>query len=177
MAIDFGKPLSDEQRGIVSEAIGKAIVLCEYIINDEIEDLGIKLADLPATRWRKTESRTKGVQNDFKKIKEALGKLDKDSFGVKVGSPGKYAEVYPDIPFKITLFTAFWNMKDAGTDSKAGTLIHEVSHWVIVRGTDDHGYGEDSEDLSFTLSRNNADTWEAIAESYDLPYQPENMDI
>ena len=29
-----------------------------------------------------------------------------------------------------------------GTDSKAGTLIHEMSHFDIVANTDDHVYGQ-----------------------------------
>ncbi|CAF3733890.1 unnamed protein product [Rotaria sp. Silwood1] len=31
-----------------------------------------------------------------------------------------------------------------GTDSKAGTLVHEVSHFSIVAGTDDYAYGQSS---------------------------------
>ncbi|MEO8196116.1 MAG: M35 family metallo-endopeptidase [Thermoanaerobaculia bacterium] len=28
-----------------------------------------------------------------------------------------------------------------GTDSKAGTLVHEMSHFNVVASTDDHAYG------------------------------------
>ena len=29
-----------------------------------------------------------------------------------------------------------------GTDSKGGTIIHELSHFNVVAGTDDHAYGQ-----------------------------------
>ncbi|MFZ1224247.1 MAG: M35 family metallo-endopeptidase, partial [Dokdonella sp.] len=29
-----------------------------------------------------------------------------------------------------------------GTDSRAGTLVHETSHFNVVAGTQDNGYGQ-----------------------------------
>jgi peptidyl-Lys metalloendopeptidase len=29
-----------------------------------------------------------------------------------------------------------------GTDSKGGTLVHEMSHFTVVAGTDDWAYGQ-----------------------------------
>ncbi|HWH82362.1 MAG TPA: M35 family metallo-endopeptidase [Burkholderiaceae bacterium] len=53
-----------------------------------------------------------------------------------------YAYVYPSQPYKIYVCGAFWAAPALGTDSKAGTLIHEMSHFTVVAGTDDWAYGQ-----------------------------------
>ncbi len=53
-----------------------------------------------------------------------------------------YAYVYPTQPYKIYLCGAFWQASATGTDSKAGTLIHEMSHFNVVASTDDWAYGQ-----------------------------------
>jgi peptidyl-Lys metalloendopeptidase len=40
-----------------------------------------------------------------------------------------YAYVYPTRPYAIYLCKVFWTAPMTGTDSKAGTLIHEMSHF------------------------------------------------
>jgi peptidyl-Lys metalloendopeptidase len=52
-----------------------------------------------------------------------------------------YAYVYPNQPYKIYVCQAFWNAPLTGTDSKGGTLVHEMSHFTVVAGTDDLAYG------------------------------------
>ncbi|MEO8161184.1 MAG: M35 family metallo-endopeptidase, partial [Arenimonas sp.] len=42
-----------------------------------------------------------------------------------------YAYVYPTQPYKIYVCKAFWSAPTAGTDSKGGTLIHEMSHFNV----------------------------------------------
>jgi peptidyl-Lys metalloendopeptidase len=53
-----------------------------------------------------------------------------------------YAYVYPTQPYKIYVCKAFWTAPMTGTDSKGGTLVHEMSHFNVVAGTDDHVYGQ-----------------------------------
>ena len=53
-----------------------------------------------------------------------------------------YAYVYPDDPYKIYLGKVYWTAPGTGTDSKAGTLIHEMSHFTVVADTDDVVYGQ-----------------------------------
>ena len=53
-----------------------------------------------------------------------------------------YAFVYPSQPYKIYLGRVYWTAPATGTDSKAGTLIHEMSHFTVVAGTDDVAYGQ-----------------------------------
>lgn len=53
-----------------------------------------------------------------------------------------YAYVYPTRPYEIFVCKAFWSAPMTGTDSKGGTLIHEMSHFNVVAATDDHVYGQ-----------------------------------
>ena len=52
-----------------------------------------------------------------------------------------FAYVYPDKDDKIYLGQQFCNAAVSGTDSKAGTLCHEMSHFDSVAGTKDVVYG------------------------------------
>jgi peptidyl-Lys metalloendopeptidase len=53
-----------------------------------------------------------------------------------------YAYVYPNQPYTIYVCRAFWAAPMTGTDSKGGTLVHEMSHFTVVAGTDDWAYGQ-----------------------------------
>jgi len=65
-----------------------------------------------------------------------------------------YAYVNPNDPYKIYVCNAFWAAPMTGTDSKAGTLIHEMSHFTIVANTDDWVYGQTG---AHNLALNNPD--------------------
>jgi len=84
-----------------------------------------------------------------------------------------YAYVYPTQPYTVYVCGAFWNAANTGTDSRAGTLIHEMSHFNAVAGTDDHVYGQ-SGAKSLAISNpdaalDNADSHEYFAEN--TPFQ------
>ena len=85
-----------------------------------------------------------------------------------------YAYVYPNQPYRIYLCRVFWTAPTAGTDSKAGTLIHEISHFTVVAGTDDYVYGQtNAKALAISdpdKAVNNADNHEYFAEN--TPAQP-----
>ena len=80
-----------------------------------------------------------------------------------------YAYVYPNQPYKIYLCRAFWNAPLTGTDSKGGTLIHELTHFTVVAGTDDYAYGQTAaKQLAISnpaQARANADSHEYFAEN------------
>jgi peptidyl-Lys metalloendopeptidase len=80
-----------------------------------------------------------------------------------------YAYVYPTRPYEIFVCRAFWNAPLTGTDSKAGTLVHEMSHFNVVAGTDDHAYGQSAaKSLAAsdpTRALDNADNHEYFAEN------------
>ncbi len=80
-----------------------------------------------------------------------------------------YAYVYPNDPYKIYLCRVFWQAPLTGTDSRAGTLIHEMSHFYVVADTDDFVYGQTgAKSLAITNPDNavmNADNHEYFAEN------------
>ena len=53
-----------------------------------------------------------------------------------------YAYVYSNQPYRIYLCNSFWAAPNTGTDSRAGTIIHELSHFSVVAGTNDYVYGQ-----------------------------------
>lgn len=78
-----------------------------------------------------------------------------------------YAYVYnEEEEHNIYLGGAFWKAKTGGFNSKAGTIIHELSH--RVHGTEDHVYGSsDAKKLAKedpALATTNADNYEFLAE-------------
>ena len=75
-----------------------------------------------------------------------------------------YAYVYPSQPYNIYLCQAFWSAPLSGTDSKAGTLIHEMSHFNVVAGTDDVVYGQAG---ARTLADENPDAAITNADSHE----------
>ena len=80
-----------------------------------------------------------------------------------------YAYVYPTQPYKIYVCNAFWSAPPTGTDSKAGTLVHEMSHFNVVAATDDWAYGQTA-CKSLALKKparaiDNADSHEYFAEN------------
>lgn len=79
-----------------------------------------------------------------------------------------YAYVYPDDDSKMWLGTAFWDAPAKGDNSKAGTIVHETSHYDTQSGTQDHVYGhKDARDLAKkdpATAKNNADNMEYYIE-------------
>lgn len=80
-----------------------------------------------------------------------------------------YAYVYPGTFGKIYLCGAFWNAPNTGTDSKAGTLVHETSHFTANGGTNDYAYGQSAAKSLATSNPAqavmNADSHEYFAEN------------
>jgi peptidyl-Lys metalloendopeptidase len=80
-----------------------------------------------------------------------------------------YAYVYPNKPYNIYLCKVFWTAPMSGTDSKGGTLIHEMSHFYVVASTSDYVYGQaGAKNLAITdpaKAINNADNHEYFAEN------------
>ncbi|HZH44217.1 MAG TPA: M35 family metallo-endopeptidase [Lysobacter sp.] len=73
------------------------------------------------------------------------GAMDQSGGQIKINcgcNQSYYAYVYPNRPYEIFVCRAFWSAPLTGTDSKAGTLIHEMSHFDNVANTDDIVYGQ-----------------------------------
>ena len=121
------------------------------------------------TKWfgAVTSSRQSTVKSHYTNIKSAF-----DTQNVVVDCSCKqsyYAYVYPTQPYRIYVCKAFWTAPMTGTDSKGGTLVHEMSHFNVVAGTDDHVYGQSgAASLAISdpnLAIDNADSHEYFAEN------------
>lgn len=120
-----------------------------------------------------TSSRYTAAASRFAKIDTAL-----DQTGGKITincgcNQNYFAYVYPNQPYQIYVCKAFWTAGLTGTDSKAGTLVHEMSHFDIVANTDDVVYGQ-SGAKSLAISNptdagRNADSHEYFGEN--TPFQ------
>lgn len=79
------------------------------------------------------------------------------------------AYVYQDDAYHIYLGQGYWPADDTGYDSKAGTLIHESSHFNVNGGTQDYVYGlQEGQALAKSTPDHavqNADNVEHFAES------------
>ena len=107
------------------------------------------------------------VETNYMKISNAL---QGEGMEYDCGCKGNYyAHVYPDEPFTVYLCRSFWPAPALGTDSKAGVLIHEVSHFTVVAGTDDFVYGQSG---AHALANDNPD--EAIMNADNVEYFSEN---
>jgi peptidyl-Lys metalloendopeptidase len=102
------------------------------------------------------EQRYNTITSNFDKILDVLtNKRITFNCTCEVDDPDNtFAYVFPARPYEIFLCSLFWNGPLTGTDSKAGTIIHELSHFYVVAGTTDRGglYGQES---SRRLARNN----------------------
>lgn len=113
-------------------------------------------------------SRWDEVQDSFNRIYSATSGRTL-TFDCSCDEPGVYAYVFPSQHYDIYLCPVFFQAPTSGQDSKAGTIIHEISHFNVVASTDDHEYGvADSRALALrdpNKAVNNADSLEYFAEN------------
>ncbi|QRV75002.1 peptidyl-Lys metalloendopeptidase [Ceratobasidium sp. AG-Ba] len=82
-------------------------------------------------RWNQVKSHYLALRNQPARFRYDCSCQEVDTF----------AYVYPDQFGTIYLCGAFWKAPVKGTDSKAGTIIHEATHFTKLIGTDDYAYG------------------------------------
>jgi peptidyl-Lys metalloendopeptidase len=116
-----------------------------------------------------TSSRYTTVKQHFTNISSAINQ-NAGQITINCGcTQSYYAYVYPTQPYQIYVCNAFWSAPNTGTDSKAGTLIHEMSHFNVVASTDDWAYGQSAAkslaSSNPTKAIDNADNHEYFAEN------------
>lgn len=118
-----------------------------------------------SSRWATARDHFTKARNAFQGAALTLDCSCKDS--------GTYAYVYPTQPYKIYVCGAFWSAPMTGTDSKGGTLVHEMMHFNVIAGTDDWAYGQSAAKSlaksSPTKALDNSDNHEYFTENN--PYQ------
>ncbi|MDR7272359.1 peptidyl-Lys metalloendopeptidase [Pelomonas saccharophila] len=114
-----------------------------------------------SSRWNTAKDHFTKARNAFQGAALTLDCSCKDS--------GTYAYVYPTQPYKIYVCGAFWSAPMTGTDSKGGTLVHEMMHFNVIAGTDDWAYGQSAAKSlaksSPTKALDNSDNHEYFAEN------------
>ena len=159
----FSNCTADQQTKLL-DARGAASTYAAESVSYLDGNLGLRY-----TTWFGTynSSRYNTVSGNFDAISDAMDNAAV-TFDCKCKQP-YFAYVYPNQPYKIYLCKVFWQVSLTGTDSQAGTLIHEMSHFDVVAQTDDYVYGQTgAKDLAITNPDNavmNADSHEYFAEN------------
>ncbi len=149
-------------------SIMQALSAAKTMANDSVSYLNGS-AGPRYTTWfgEYSSSRWNTVASNFDAIKDALDNKPK-TFDCSCNQ-NYFAYVYPNDPYKIYLCRVFWQASTTGTDSKAGTIIHEMSHFNVVAGTDDYVYGQSGAmnlaDSDPAKATKNADNHEYFAEN------------
>ena len=158
------------------EIVDKAIKNVQMILDQRISDLQTwsPKTQQDFQKWFGTTApeHRNLVLERLKKEKALTENLTKENF---FQAEGKYADekklfayVHPNDPKKIFLGEAFANAPDMGSNSRAGTLAHEISHFTVIAGTNDYAYGEkDCSALALAdpeRALNNADNYEFFLE-------------
>ncbi|MFT5163696.1 MAG: peptidyl-Lys metalloendopeptidase [Alteromonadaceae bacterium] len=162
--IEFtGACSAGEQSDLVS-----ALAAAKNIANDSVSSLnGSSGARYNTWFGTETSARHNTVAGNFDSIKDAL---DNKPLTFDCSCNQSYfAYVYPNQPYKVYFCKAFWAAREIGTDSRSGTIIHEISHFNAVAGTDDIVYGQ-SGAKSLAINNpadavQNADSHEYFAEN------------
>lgn len=162
------------------DQLGNAVIAARQYAENAKGYLNSAAAGPRYTSWFGAYNSTRyaTAQQHFVNIDAAMdqnnGQLTLNCNCTHVPNPANtYAYVFPSEHYQIYLCGQFWAASLLGTDSKAGTLIHETSHFNIVAGTDDHVYGQSgANNLANTdpnLAVDNADNHEYFAEN--TPFQ------
>jgi len=150
-------------------ALGAARTQATAYAADAVGYLGANNQGPRYTTWfgSYASGRYSTVKSHFNAISNAM-----QNAGITFDCSSKqnvYAYVYPTRPYTIYLGKVYWTAPATGTDSQAGTLIHEMSHFTNVASTDDVVYGQAGA-RSLAISNpdaaiTNADSHEYFAEN------------
>ena len=167
-----------QQTNQINEALG----IAERISITAINDLNNAPVDKRASARRYREwfgaysaSRYQTVSRGMSKISSALVNrqigFDCGCNDPNVDRNSTFAYVYSNDPYYMNVCSVFFRTTAAGTDSRAGTIIHEISHFNVVAGSDDFQSALDqsgSRNLANTNPNNaikNANAFEYFAEN------------
>lgn len=159
---------SSSQQGTISTAVGNATTYAtgakNYLLGKTYSTVGPRYTTWfgakNSTRFNSTKSHYTAIEDAFQTKPVVVDCACTDNY---------YAYVYPTQPYKIYVCNAFWSAPATGTDSKAGTLVHEMSHFNVVASTDDWAYGQTAcKNLANSNPKkavDNADSHEYFAEN------------
>jgi uncharacterized Zn-binding protein involved in type VI secretion len=168
----FKEPSEEEKIVLINQAIQDCIALLERKLM-LLERGDSETLDSFKTWFGRSDYEAK--QRILTRIERALEvsrTLTVDNFGVidyEKDRKEDYAKVYRiDILNRIFLGDPFWAADIGGRRSKAGILIHELSHFKTIGNTEDHAYADDCLNLAKDNPADalyNADSFEFFIDS------------
>jgi peptidyl-Lys metalloendopeptidase len=155
-----------------TNTIKRAITAAENYGSDAVQYFNGQPGTVRYTTWFGTyvAANWQKAKTHFTKIQNALN-TQAMSFDCSCPGTNKdaFAYVYPTQHYRIYLCNAFWPASTTGTDTQGGTIIHELAHFTILAGTQDHAYGQAS---AQSLAKSNPA--KALMNSDNLEYFVEN---
>ena len=157
-----------------SSAISSAMSSAESINSNAYQHLNtISAGTTRYATWFGTFSSSNWltVKSHFTKLQSTLSSktLAFDCTCPLSSAKSSFAYVYKGQPYRIHLCNAFWPAPTTGTNSKSGTIIHELAHFTVVADANDLGYGHDT---CKALARSNPA--KAITNADNIEYFAEN---
>ena len=155
---------------ILNKAHDSALVIAK-VASDAMKSTSANTKGKRYITWfgRATVERQNLVTLNFSKIYDALDNKRIHYDCNPCEEDGVFAYVYPEDAYNMHLCDSFWSADLLGTDSQSGTLVHELSHFLVISGTIDYIYGQDEAKLLAKTSPenaiNNADNYEYFAEN------------
>jgi peptidyl-Lys metalloendopeptidase len=166
------RPIQDreEQRSMSSSECSSsqiselewAFVYAYLYTEDSIDHIWNERVTERTTTWFGSDPNLLYIINTYWKIKSAME--DKDINFKCDCTSSAYAYVIKNKPYIVHPCNAFWSAPYIGTDSKAGTIIHELSHFDAIASTDDWAYGHTA---CMNLAKNDPDKARDNADSYE----------
>ncbi len=178
---DFSSCSSSRQ-----STLNSALSQTENLSKTARNDLTNAPASLRSNAPRSTEWFGSYNESYYSKAISNFEKIYSAASGKTIGfdcscTESSYAYVHANDPYNIYLCNAFWNAPLTGTDSQAGTIIHELSHFTVVASTDDYVYGQSGArnlaDTNPALAVRNADNHEYFAENTPFLSMPTTIPI
>ncbi|CAE6514682.1 unnamed protein product [Rhizoctonia solani] len=127
---------SAEQQTSITEAVKEAN---EYVGNANSYFSGTLGERYTTWFGALADNRTEIVKGHYANL---TGKVDEFQFDCSCDKADTFAYVYPTKFPTVYLCGAFWKAPVSGTDSKAGTIVHEGTHFVNIGSTQDYAYGQ-----------------------------------
>jgi uncharacterized Zn-binding protein involved in type VI secretion len=145
--LEFQEPSAEEKKEIINQMLIACVTLLKGKHKLLKDDDSKTLEEF--NKWFGTVNEN-AKQTILKIISKALRvckKLTIDNFEqiyYEKDRLSDYAIVYnKDKSYRIFLGDSFWQLRTTGRRSKAGVLIHELSHFKRIGDTKDHAYNEE----------------------------------
>lgn len=160
--------------------IDQALTIAERIANVAARDLAAAPIDQRPNARRYTEwfgaytaGRYDNVSRGMSRIASALSnnRIGFDCACNISNRENTFAFVFKNDPFNMNVCPVFFRVTPSGTDSRSGTIVHEISHFSVVANSDDFSSALDqrgSRNLALSNPNNairNANAFEYFAEN------------